>query len=286
MDSCHPLIIAATLALLASPALAADDVLAPVVWVANNSEWRYSDQNAWPGDGWYLPSFDDSSWKSGEAYLAAGEPKVPTPLPMGKYPNPTYYFRAKFTVANASRVAAMWLSLDYDDAFAAYINGRLVATSLPKAQWENHSWIGGPLHNSLFDAPPSQPVFPSYRIPGEDLSRLVTGENQIAVAIKQSSDTSTDAAFMLSLYGLERPNPGYFLMNDSDGPGKERVAGPTRQESRPSIASAAASPKRTPQPARDDTAYAVATVAIFLITCLALAGMIKGRQPEPPAAAE
>ena len=43
----------------------------------------------------------------------------------------TVYLRQKFSVANLDMLDKLLLSIDYDDAFFAYINGRLVASSNP-----------------------------------------------------------------------------------------------------------------------------------------------------------
>src|SRR5688500_8891913 len=68
------------------------------------SLWRYSDANQGsPGNGWMLPSFDDSRWTLGVAPLGYGEPNVGL---LGEVM--TAYFRRTFTLTN---MPDSWLTM-------------------------------------------------------------------------------------------------------------------------------------------------------------------------------
>jgi hypothetical protein len=187
-----------------------DENLVFVTYIPKNATWKYSDNNAWPGNMWTDLSFDDSSWKSGMAYLATANETsgegVTTVLAGGNPAYMTYYFRHVFYVEDASKVASMSFNIDYDDAYAIYLNGRMVASSNFYCKWISHPAICVPYHNSMIeegDSGPNDPKFPRFDFNLDQLKYLADGRNVLAVAIKQAANSSTDAAFMMTLYGWE-----------------------------------------------------------------------------------
>jgi hypothetical protein len=210
-----PAICAGILLALAFPCglvSSASDSVKPVDYILEDSVWRYNDDNAWPGADWHTPSYDDSGWLSGEAYLATEDETggVGVSTVLRRYKDvafPTYYFRRSFNVRDPSRVVNMSFNIDYDDAYAVYLNSRMVASSNWDCEWSNHedgSCTPYP-HNSLIDNAKTvgDPQFPRVDLTDAQLDYLVDGENYIAVAVKQGRPDSTDAAFMLTLYGFE-----------------------------------------------------------------------------------
>jgi len=190
---------------------------AAATFISNHSTWKYNDSNMYAGEGWYLPGFDDSYWKSGEDYLAtngetAGEGRT-TVLNMGSYAYATYYFRKTFTVTNASLVHNLTLGLDYDDSYAIWLNGNPVASVGWGCNWSNHSSTCGSVHNSLIDpSGASTPYYPTINVNSSLIANLSAGDNLMAVAIKQTASTSSDAAFRMELYGWENRTQ-YFNMS-------------------------------------------------------------------------
>jgi len=174
---------------------------AEVTWLSKDSVWTYSDANALPS-GWFRLDFDDSSWKRGRPYFVVGDPGGTTYLAKGNEPYPTYYFRAYFNVENKADIESMSYDIDYDDAYAVYVNGIMVDTSDKVVNWNNHAAKSAILHNSLIDeSPASDPKRPTYNFKPSDMLLVRDGRNVIAVAIKQHGPTSTDAVFDLRLYG-------------------------------------------------------------------------------------
>ena len=101
--------------------------------------WRYFKGVAPPSDpieAWTEIAFDDSSWQTGNSGFGYGDgddatdlnqdPMPPTAME-GEYAS--VYIRHLFPVPHPDAVAALMLSVDYDDAFVAYINGVEVARS-------------------------------------------------------------------------------------------------------------------------------------------------------------
>ncbi len=171
-----------------------------VTLLSKDSAWTYSDRNAWPGNGWFMPDFDDSSWKVGRPYFVVSDPGR-TPLAKGSEPHPTYYFRAEFQVPDSADVESMAYDIDYDDQYAAYLNGVLIDTSDRAVNWNNHQAKSAVLHNSLVDTNPSEPRRPTYSFKPADMALIKDGRNVLAVAIKQHGPSSSDAAFDLRLAG-------------------------------------------------------------------------------------
>ena len=84
---------------------------------------------------WESLTFEDSRWAQGRTPLGFASP--PSPIAglvrtdvarsmLGL--NSTVYVRIPFDVADISRVDAATLSLQYDDGFVAYVNGRAIAS--------------------------------------------------------------------------------------------------------------------------------------------------------------
>ena len=87
---------------------------------------------------WTTAAFADSSWSTGQEGFGydtgdpAALPIINTYLEDAELElYTTVYLRQKFSVANLDMLDKLLLSIDYDDAFFAYINGRLVASSNP-----------------------------------------------------------------------------------------------------------------------------------------------------------
>jgi hypothetical protein len=177
-------------------------------WVSNHSTWKYWDKNTWPANSWYLPSYDDSGWLSGPGLLGAGQAGMQTTLPKGEFAYNTYYFRTTFDVDDPSRVVRMSYGIDYDDAFIMYLNGHALQSSNPSVDWYRHETTTGIVHNWAGDLKgPTEPRYPHFDLTEDQMQFLVPGKNTLAVAVKQWSSTSSDAALMMSLYGYETKPP-------------------------------------------------------------------------------
>jgi hypothetical protein len=92
--------------------------------IRQGDSWQYyvPDGNA-PAEGWRQPGFDASGWQSGESgfgYDDGDDNTIINPLQV-------IYIRKAFEVENPDLIQKMVLHVDYDDAFAAFINGKLIA---------------------------------------------------------------------------------------------------------------------------------------------------------------
>jgi hypothetical protein len=167
--------------------------------------WRYNDSGANLGTAWRANNYSvENTWPVGQGLFGV-EGSSPYP-----YPHPirtalmlvpgrtTYYFRTKFNYSGQTDGLNLRATAYLDDGAVVYLNGvevsrvRLPAgtiTSSTKAQLASPEGVA-----SLI------------AIPG---SRLVQGENVLAVELHQSSDTSSDVVFGLALDVLTVRAPAF-----------------------------------------------------------------------------
>ena len=94
-------------------------------------DWGYfqgtREPSEFPELGWTLLDFDDRGWARGvDGFGYSRNPddrQISTLLPNMRDNYTTLYLRKKFNVTDVDAVDALLLTLDYDDAFVAYING-------------------------------------------------------------------------------------------------------------------------------------------------------------------
>jgi parallel beta-helix repeat protein len=98
--------------------------------VPAGAAWRFfrgKEPAGAPADAWRQVDFDDSHWEAGLAGFGFGDNDDATVLDdmLGHYA--TVYIRKEFSVASVTPAVAVELTIDYDDGFIAYLNGREVA---------------------------------------------------------------------------------------------------------------------------------------------------------------
>jgi hypothetical protein len=166
--------------------------------VAKGSTWKYLDDGCVLGTNWVALSFDDAQWKSGPAELGYGDKSqgYPEATEITSGTNGTraitYYFRSRFSVADATSVRDLAVSLQRDDGAIVYLNGTNVFRSNmpddPVGYLTNAAnVVSGVEETNYFQ----QPV----------TSLLREGTNVLAVEVHQSSADSSDVSFDLALTG-------------------------------------------------------------------------------------
>ena len=175
------------LATLATPG-AAETIAIPV-----NSVWKYEATGTDLGSGWRGLGYDDSAWPSGPGALGYGDPFIVTavsygPDPLNKYR--TTYFRRTFQISTAPEdVISLRLRVNYDDGFAAYVNGQ---------EATRRSMPAGPISYSTFATSHEGGAYESITMPASGLG-LVAGTNVLAIEVHQAAASSTDLAMDLEL---------------------------------------------------------------------------------------
>ncbi len=184
-----------------------EEILVPVA-----STWRYLDNGsdlgssavvmgdpAYGSDHWKHPFFTDSAWASGGAPLGYGSISGATIQTQLNYGDPfmkhtTTYFRHPFTVADIGRFSTLRLRLMRDDGAVVYLNGREIArsgfpsgiTTITAGTFASD--VTGNAEGLFLEFPISPTL-------------LAESVNVLAVEIHQSSLTSSDLGFDLSLAG-------------------------------------------------------------------------------------
>jgi hypothetical protein len=167
----------------------------PTVMARGSSGWRCREARSEPPADWKTPEFDDSSAAAGEwrsCTLPAGfgisSATYGTTLTRGPDGDVTkaFYFRRKFTIGNPSAIASLTFNVRRDDGVVMWLNNDAVATAVSASGTFNgpYSYAGLAPNSSDSD------TYFSYAIPA---SKLVAGENIIAIELHQTSLTSSDA---------------------------------------------------------------------------------------------
>ena len=182
--------------------------------ISSGSTWLFLDDGSNPGNDWIDLDFDDEFWSVGDGKFGYGDDNETTLISFGDDDadkHPTTFFRHWFDVDEIDRVESLELGLLRDDGAAVYINGEEVVRSnlAPDSGFEDFSTdvVGGDDELTYF----------SFDV---DPSVLRDGDNLIAVEVHQTSATSSDLGFDLSLTA-RLSSPTSILSNDVDVDGDE-----------------------------------------------------------------
>jgi hypothetical protein len=182
--------------------------------------WSYNDDGTSPSAGWQNPDYAaESQWRSGLGLFGI-ESSFPYP-----YPAPlstplvlnagriTYFFRTHFTFTGPTNGFILMATAYIDDGAVLYLNGHEVGrVRLP----------AGPIDFSTLAAPAFPEGLPFvFECPA---GALVQGDNVLAAEVHQSSATSSDVVFGMSLetYTLVAPTlvdpsqPADAMVNEGD----------------------------------------------------------------------
>jgi len=152
------------------------------------SSWKYLDNNTRPA-GWETSAFNDAAWASGNGELGFGDGDEATLVASGPNPGryPTTYFRKTINMVNPSEFPTYTFSIERDDAFVVYVNGKEVG--------RNNMPAGVPLHTTLSTSSVDDAIV-NFTVPN---GVFTTGNNVIAVEVHQTNNTSSDLSFDLEL---------------------------------------------------------------------------------------
>jgi galactose oxidase len=151
--------------------------------VAFGSFWRFDDRNIDPGPSWTSAAFNDSAWREGPGQLGYGDGDEHTVLVRPATAQPSIYFRKKVSLTGAPSAAR--LRILFDDGFAVWVNGRLIASRN----------VGSTAH-SAYATSSGENTLVQVDL---DASAFTAGENTLAVMIKQRAPDSSDISFDLEL---------------------------------------------------------------------------------------
>lgn len=160
---------------------------APTTVIPLGAEWRYSDDGTDHGAAWVDPAFDDGGWSSGPAQLGYGDGDEATVL-LDLDPNiPSVHFRK--TIPLPYEVTSASMQIVHDDGVAVWINGAPVFSK----------YMDNGTNFASYSSDQSDDNEVSDVALDLTTSPFVTGDNVVAVMVKQTSDSSSDLSFDLAL---------------------------------------------------------------------------------------
>ncbi len=160
-----------------------------------SSSWYFFRGKSEPSNGnlqWTMTDYDDSGWESGRTGIGYGDGDDTTLLTDMKWNYLSIYLRKGFYVTDPSRVKQLFLRIDYDDGFIAYLNGSEIAR---RQMGETGTFVAynSPSTGEYEAGTPETIDVSSF------LSLLQTGNNVLAIQVHNMSLTDTDVSMMPEL---------------------------------------------------------------------------------------
>jgi hypothetical protein len=153
--------------------------------IFKDNYWRYFPGTSEPDAAWRSLSFNDSGWATGKGGFGFSDNDDNTIIPQCI----SVFIRVKFTVTDTSAIAKALLSMDYDDAFVAYINDKEVARSGITGIHPAYNQTGNDHEATVYRGGLPE----NFIINKEQLKIcLLQGENVLAIQVHNSSATSSD----------------------------------------------------------------------------------------------
>jgi len=156
---------------------------------------RYFRGTEEPPTDWIQPSFDDSGpeWLVGTTGLGYGDDDDATVLDdmQGNYLS--FYVRIPFTVADPAAIEQLVLTMIYDDAFVAYLNGQEITRANITGNRPTFDQGADDAAGNVDEDLPSD-----FEVPGL-VSMLVSGENLLAIQVHNANLGSSDASIIPEL---------------------------------------------------------------------------------------
>ena len=101
----------------------------PEFLIQEHDQWRYHAAATKPATSWNQPGFDDQEWDIGQAGIGYGDGDDRTELVGMRGHFTSVYMRTTFEVDRPDDIASLYLYVNYDDGFIAYLNGKEVASA-------------------------------------------------------------------------------------------------------------------------------------------------------------
>jgi CotH kinase protein/Secretion system C-terminal sorting domain len=168
-----------------------------------NDTWKYFVGNAEPNAFFRLPVFDDKDWILGKGGFGYGDGDDSTIIPTCY----SVYLRKSFIVVDTSFISSAILSIDYDDAFIAYINGIEIARSGIVGAYPPYNTAGTDHEAKVYAGGLPE----GFIVSKKNLSKaLQNGVNIFSVQVHNSSIGSSDLTAIPYLsFGITNNNTYY-----------------------------------------------------------------------------
>lgn len=153
--------------------------------ITEGDTWKY----LLPTDSLFLSwtslGYDDASWSYGQSGFGYGDNDDATLIPTSSN---AIFLRKEFTISNLDNVADIFLDIDYDDGFFAYINGNYVAhNNISEIHPEYNTLAAGDHEARMY-----QGLSPERYDLDDYESFVYEGKNVLAVQVHNSGGVSSD----------------------------------------------------------------------------------------------
>ncbi|PCJ66722.1 MAG: hypothetical protein COA58_04485 [Bacteroidetes bacterium] len=166
--------------------------------LAVQDSWKYLDTDTRPTN-WETSSFSDASWSTGNTpagYGTIDDATLNTTVDYGSSSSNKYittYFRKTFNTSTTTFPGGLDFSLLSDDGTVVYLNGtEVIRTNMPTGTVSHSTLASSAISGS------DEGDFTTYNV---SASHLVSGANVVAVEVHQTSISSSDIGFDLSIEG-------------------------------------------------------------------------------------
>lgn len=145
-------------------------------------------------DAWKDNGFDDSNWSDGTNGIGYGDDDDATIVPAGTQ---SVYMRYTFNIEDTALLRQLILDMDYDDGFAAYLNGKEIASGNITRPYSWDMTLERDHEAALY-----QGLMPERWILAESVygNVLENGDNILAVEIHNVGATSSDMSSNVFLH--------------------------------------------------------------------------------------
>ncbi len=170
----------------------------PNLVARGGSGWRYRETRSEPPASWKTLAFDDTSvaateWLPCTLPAGFGATGVVTTVASGSATDRTkaFYFRKKFNVADPSRIASLTFRIRRDDAAVIWLNNEASPTLVSADGTFNPPYTYDATTIAANNVPNSTNTA-NYLTQSIPVSKLVAGQNILAIQVHQTSLTSSD----------------------------------------------------------------------------------------------
>jgi hypothetical protein len=162
-----------------------------------NSQWSYFkgvSEPSQPNTLWRTAEFNDSNWPKGNAPFRYGDGSGGTLLSDMINNYTTFYVRKKFDINNTNEIDQLKITIDYDDGFVIWINGKEIwKMNVP----DNYAYNSGAINPNEYGE------WSGLIIDKKDLS-LINGSNIIAIQGFNISKNSSDFFLNAKIEGIKK----------------------------------------------------------------------------------
>jgi hypothetical protein len=172
--------------------------------VNEGDNFRYLLPSSNPSNSWNTLGFNDSGWQQGTSGFGYADGDDSTVVPNGTR---SVYVRKTFTISDLEFMDKLWLDIDFDDGFVAYINGVEIARS--NILGDRPNFDAGTINDR--EATMWQSGTPT-RFPINDIQALLNnGDNLLSIQVHNVSSSSSDMTLIpfLSAFYLGPTDDGF-----------------------------------------------------------------------------